>query len=399
MPIVLNDNNQASAISLTGAATAIANVTGSPKFFHKQILTGNGGPGSGTLSDAQDPRNHVNGYPSRLNPAMEYGTHYNKDVKIYDLPFFMITPSVWPYIAKLDVPVGAEVVARRPRKNAPDEEIKIWCPVHAVQIEEKEELVKDANGISTGDKKRVRKLSASFHMFVFSVKDASSAECEQVTSMNMLPRNGNLFHRSIIESPGAELANMAKTLSSLGYFVDNDAMNDYLQAYSLYTEICRAAERWQVRADHIIADVMVKNLIAKFPMQGASIPTVWHGGASDVIGRLEKYGVPLDQYSSMYDKIEKMVPPEILTEICRSNLNLRLTNTLRHMHQNRAVLPTCPNTKHVASPKIPYSTEQIKAIESTSPLTLVQSGAGTGKALPVDEPVLTPSGWRPIGDL
>lgn len=399
MPIIVDDNNQASIVSLTGAATAVANVTGSPKFFHKRILTGNGNPGSGMLSDAQDPRNHMNGYPSRLNPDLEYGTHYNKDVKIYDLPFFIISPKIWQYVKDFDLPAQSEIVARKPQANGPDEEIRIWIPVHAAQIEEKEEAVVDPNGFGTGMKKTVRKLSASFHMFVFSVKDGATTATKQVAMVNQLAKPGNCFYQEIIESPGAKLATLASDLERLGYFVDNDAMNDYLQNYSLYREICRAAERWQVEADRIVADVMVKNLIAQFPMKNGVVPYIWANGAGGVVGRLEKYNVPLDQYSSMYDKIEAMVPPEILSEICRSNLNLRLTNTLRHMHQNRAALPTCPCAKHVSNPAIPYSTEQIKAIESTSPLTLVQSGAGTGKALPLDEPVLTPSGWRPIGDL
>lgn len=399
MPIIVDDNNQASVVSLTGAARALANVTGSPKFFHKRILTGNGNPGSGMLSDAQDPRNHMNGYPSRLNPSMEYGTHHNKDIKIYDLPFFIITPKVWQYIKEFDLPQHTEIIARKPQPNGPDEEIRIWIPVHAVQIEEKEEMVKDPNGFGTGMKKTTRKLSASFHMFVFSVKDGTTPVSKQVSLINQLAKPGNCFCREIIESPGASLATLSQDLQRLGYFVDDTALSDYLQNYSLYSEICRAAERWQVDADRIVADVMVKNLIAQFPMQNGAVPVIWTTGAGGVVGRLEKYNVPLDQYSSMYDKIEAMVPPEILSEICRSNLNLRLTNTLRHMHQNRAALPTCPNTKHVANPSIPYSTEQLKAIESTSPLTLVQSGAGTGKALPLDEPVLTPAGWRPIGDL
>ena len=99
----------------------------------------------------------------------------------------------------------------------------------------------------------------------------------------------------------------------------------------------------------------------------------------NILSRLEKYNVPLDQYQSMYDKMERIVSPDILTLICKSNLNLRLSNTLRHMHLNRANLEKCDCNVHIQS-KIPYSIEQRNAIESTSPLTLVQSGAGTGKS-------------------
>ena len=49
------------------------------------------------------------------------------------------------------------------------------------------------------------------------------------------------------------------------------------------------------------------------------------------------------------------------------------------MDNNRSLLQSCPCNNHIQG-KIPYSNEQKAAIESTSPLTLVQSGAGTGKS-------------------
>lgn len=375
MPVIIDQNNNASVVDAKGNAASAAMLSQAsfvPKFFHKSVLTGRGGQSKGLLSENRDPKMYPNGYPTILDPNMEYGTHYNKDIKIYNIPCFILVPSIWDAINTFDRPNPAEMT-KIATKN--DEEIWLWMPLHAVQVEESE----TPGPAGSSKKTKEKKLSASFHMFLFSIKDHAVTEHTSVRTVQRLCASGNKFYRDIVSNMFHALHTVENQLTKLGYFTDKNAMNDFVQQYSLYTELCRAAERWNTKIDYYIADVMVKNLNTR---TGGKPDYIWTNdkfSAYDVLGRLEKYSVPLEQYHTMYHKMAAILNPDILTSICRANLNLKLSNTLNHMNQNRASLQFCPCNNHIQT-KIPYSTEQRNALESTSPLTLVQSGAGTGKS-------------------
>lgn len=375
MPIIVNDNNNnVSVVSVTGSKKTINNQFYSPKFFHKSVLTGKGGQSRGILNENNDPKMHMGGYPAYVNPDLTLGSHYNKDVKIYDIPCFLIPPSMWRYIAKMDRPSIGEMT-KIATKNG--ESIYLYMPIHAVQIEESS--IPNGNGATATTIKRT--LSACMRMFLYAVKDANVNEHYSVDSLYNFAAGGkiNTFYTEIVHDMFSALRNVESTLTKAGYTVDRATMNDFVQSYSLYDELCRAAERWMTKADYYIADVLIKNINDKTSGQLSHLWTDTTGSVYDALSRLEKYSVPLDQYQSMYDKMTKIVNNDVLSAICKANLNLRLSNTLRNMNQNRAQLQNCPCNVHIQS-TIPFSREQREAIESTSPLTLVQSGAGTGKS-------------------
>lgn len=380
MPIIINDDNTASVVDSSGSAKALSTRSSNftPKFFHKNILTGKGGQSKGLLNESRDPKFYKNGYTNTVNVNMEYGTQHNGDIKIYNIPCFFFTPSVWDMIEEFDRPDIASMT-KIATKNTPNgtDDIYLTMPIHALQIEEKTLTSTSASGYTSTSVSK--DLSACFHMFLFSVKDPNSATHTVVNDLNYIGRSGNRFSRDIVHNVFASLRYVEATLTKNGYLVDKDAMNDFVQNYSIYTELCKAAEKWQTQADYFIADVLVKNINKRTNGQLSSEWDDPKWSVSDVLSRLEKYNLPLDQYQSMYDKMEQIVSPDILTIICKANLNLKLSNTLKHMNSNRANLQNCPCNVHVQG-KIPYSAEQKAAIESTSPLTLVQSGAGTGKS-------------------
>ena len=47
---------------------------------NKSILTGNGGSGKGLLTANSNPCMHKNGYSMKIDPNLQPGTHYNKDI-------------------------------------------------------------------------------------------------------------------------------------------------------------------------------------------------------------------------------------------------------------------------------------------------------------------------------
>lgn len=374
MPIVLNDDNKVSVLDVTGNVTKLDTKLYSPKFFHNSVLTGKGGQSRGLLCEARDPKNYKNGYHNSVNPNLSPGTHYNKDIKIYDIPCYLISPSLWDKIETFDRPELPEMTCIAKKGT---EEVYLTMPIHALQIEERTSPGPAGSSVTVTS----RDLSACMHMFLFSVKDPTVTTHIAVNTPKALKKPGNVFYRDVIFNMFSSLVNIEHVLTTEGYTVDRDAMNDFVQNYSLYTELCKSAEKWLNHTDYFMADVLVKNIDAYVKLNPHE-SGLWNDASfsvAEMLSRLEKYSVPLDQYQNMYAKMTNIVAPDVLSQICKFNLNLRLSNTLQHMNQNRAQLQTCQCVNHIQS-TIPYSKEQREAIESTSPLTLVQSGAGTGKS-------------------
>lgn len=376
MPIVMDENSSnVSVVDIKGSKKSMPSQFYSPKFFNKSILTGKGGQSRGILNENNDPKMHVNGYPARIKPDLELGTHYNKDIKIYDIPCFIIPPALWDYINKIERPeLGAmtKIAAKK------DKEIYLQMPIHALQIEE-ETITSNGNTTTTSTTRRT--LSACMRIFLYVIDNKTVTEHTRATSIEGIALStDNKYYTAVVDNMFNELRTVESILSHHGYTVDRAVMDNFLQSYSLYDELCKAAERWLTQTDYYINDVLIKNI--NDYTNGDPVSDLWTRPASsvyDALSRLEKYSVPLDQYQSMYGKMVNTVNNDILSLICKANLNLRLSNTLRNMNQNRALLQSCPCNNHIQS-KIPFSIEQREAIESTSPLTLVQSGAGTGKS-------------------
>lgn len=373
MPIIINDDNSVSSVDVKGSAKAITGAY-SPKFFNKSILTGKGGQHKGLLNDSRDPKMFPKGYRV-IDPDLTYGSTYNKDIKIYNIPCFIISDYMWKFIFNLERPDISDLT---PIAERGQEKIYLNMPIYTVQVEEYQVPV--ANSSSTTQ----RDISINMEMFLFSVKDANNITHTAVNTINALSANnsssGNTFYRSITSNIFVSLRQVHDILTANGYTVDKTAMDDFVQNYSIYNALCRASEMWQTEIANKIVNTLIKNVNA---IHGSSPDNpIWNDSTksvSDILSRLEKYSVPLNQYQDMYAGMSAILSPEILNNVCKANLNLRLSNTLKHMDMNRASLEKCPCINHVKS-KIPYSKEQLEAIESTSSLTLVQSGAGTGKS-------------------
>lgn len=385
MPVIIDDNNNAQLVDLSGSTkkTAKTGTTYTPKFFHKSILTGKGGQSRGLLNEKWDPKMNANGYQLTPNPNMELSTHYNKDIKMYNIPCYLISPSLWENcVREMPRPNPIEMTKIATKGN---EEVYIIAPIHAIQIQEQQVL--NAPGATATHAEKA--LAPLINVFVYIVRDMrvqTHTNCGglQMIGLRTSSHSGNIFYQDIVPNLVTCLLDIYDKLTQDGYTVDKLALDDFLQNYSLYTELCKASEKWLTQADYYINDVLIANVNkitnGKIGITKWSDP--WVGtrdSVMDMLSRLEKYSIPLDQYKIMYDKMSQNLAPDVVATICKANLNLRLSNTLQHMDQNRAQNISVPCTTHVKS-KIPFSIEQTKAIESTSPFTLVQSGAGTGKS-------------------
>ena len=167
---------------------------------------------------------------------------------------------------------------------------------------------------------------------------------------------------------------------------DKKAFDDYLANYSVYNEMCRVSEHWQTTLDKEIA--LYIQQVAK-DMQSASAkgmdPTGYSRAyqtlISEVFPRMEEFNVPLEVYRRIYEAIQTNVP-QLSKTLCKSNMNLLLSDTLENLKQNKGSIQTfTPETDPAKLPAgfLKLSTEQKNAVSSAEPLVLVQSGAGCGK--------------------
>lgn len=385
MPVIIDDNNAAQTVDLKGNKTTVTQSNASnysPKFFHKNILTGKGGQSRGLLNEKWDPKMNASGYQLQPPIDMEFETVHNGDIKIYNIPCYLISNELWESVIKTFERPSLTEMTKIAQKGT--EEVYITAPLHGIQIQELQ-IVNAPGATATHSEKSLAPL---INMFVFFVNDMSVAEHNNAGGLQMIDlhnqqKKNNVFYQDITNNLVRTLLDLYHKLDSLGYTIDKQVMDDFLQNYSLYAELCKATEKWLTKTDYFINDVLIKN--AKPLLQGQTdikFSRVWsapHHSVIAMLSRLEKYQVPLDQYKILYDNMIKMLPAQVTADICKANLNLKLSNTLQHMNQNRQQNTFVACTKH-AKFSTPLSFEQIQAVESESPFVLVQSGAGTGKS-------------------
>ena len=104
------------------------------------------------------------------------------DVKIYNIPCYIISPSLWDNIANFDRPSYGEMAKIATRGT---EEIYLIMPLHALQIEEAQLPGPAGSSVTVTS----RQLSACMNMFLFSVIDKTATSHEQVYQMSDLTRN------------------------------------------------------------------------------------------------------------------------------------------------------------------------------------------------------------------
>lgn len=377
MPIVINDDNTVVSVNASGKTAKVADIY-TPKFFHKTILTGKGGNSRGILNEKNDPKMFPNGYKIQAHGHSRYGTSYSHDIKTYNIPTALITSRAWNYIKTFERPDIAEMTLIGTSAHG---KLYLTAPLSGIVIDEYQAPVV-VNGVQSSA--TVKELGASMNILVFYIadKDTSSIHENVSTWQEMKAHfDKNTMIQSNTSDIFATLRNLPNTFEP-EFTMDRNAMNDFVTNYSLYKELCKASERWQTQAAYYIADVLIKNAWDDYNKNKNSYSDTFVNDKPEisfVLSELEKYSIPLAQYQDMYDRMSKILPADALTQICKVNLNLQLANTLKSMNGKRASLPNCPCNNHITG-AVPFSNEQFSAIESTSPLVLVQSGAGSGKS-------------------
>lgn len=141
----------------------------------------------------------------------------------------------------------------------------------------------------------------------------------------------------------------------------------YLQNLSAYDAVVEASRRWQQQAASDLA-VLIDSTPQPKRLEAAC----------RAVRKLGRYSTPLGQYEQVYNALVARFTGADTVRILRENLNLRLCNLLARLRRDLAQFPSVP--AGVAAPPAWATREQAEAICETSPMTLVQSAAGTGKS-------------------
>lgn len=188
-------------------------------------------------------------------------------------------------------------------------------------------------------------------------------------------------------NPMETVRSIVSSVSSDGFAVDGVKLERYIDSISLYDEVCELSRVWQTEIHDRFRELMedMRCLERDFPNSDLC-RTIVH----DFVERLEAYGsVPLDSYHAIYEMLSDAYPAKSVRNICKHNLNLLLSDTMRTLADVKDTL-ACVRPPAGVTPTISkivsngqaysYSDEQIAAIGSAGPCTMVQSGAGTGKS-------------------
>lgn len=161
-----------------------------------------------------------------------------------------------------------------------------------------------------------------------------------------------------------------------GTFVNVDDLAEWMAEYDLYERLCRQADQW---AGTEIADIMQDHVTELFAAGTPDDATL--NRLTSQLRYLETYPVALEAYRQIHTAIMAACPADIASVLVKQNINLLMNHTLQELEDLKPQLPAPPapvngqDTVHKM-----FSSQQRRAITADEPLVLVQSGAGTGKS-------------------
>lgn len=352
MPILLDDI----------ANTKLKNIY-TAKFFDKK-LTGVGKKG-GLLNETRNPENILPTQKTeQLNVNLSRKRKYtNGQTDVLMLPINILTADAWDLISKIECP-DLTKITKISDKNGTANATEVYVDMTVHSLVSEEVTLANAAGGPT------KKLTACYQLFVYVINDTTSKECFKTAT------KGNTFISYMTCNPTEMLLQICQKLLQNGHTVNNQAVADFIKDYSLYDAIVKQSEKWQTQIDDVLGNFFESVVASHYDKASLNI-------VAEVLRRIEDYNVPLDLYKSIYNHIKNYFKPDDAVILCKQNLNLLLSDTLNNLSKNKNLLSKIPaptNPINIPKTVANFSTEQMKAIATTEPLTLVQAGAGTGKS-------------------
>lgn len=330
-----------------------------PKFFSPK-LTGSGKK-VGIINHTLDPKNTISQSKQNLANLISsgYTTSFTSDDGLKSYTFIPLTPNTDEGdFKKFDF---AELSEYRKAKLVPIDNDTDYCMCLVPRLVTIEEIFyMDA---ATGSRKKAETNSlCKWRLFVFNHKTKGD-EYEFLATRDILDPSDIESHIKKWAPP-----HMAdKAVEAAKAFVDS---------ISCYDSIVYAAKSI-INHAHVMTENTVTHIIDTY-----ASPRSKARGMAKHFYKLEEFAIPLEEYSKIYDVVDKriIIGEGVSPTIFNCNANLMLTRVLRELEAVHATLTPIPivTPEPQVDPKLSF--EQKAAVTTHETLSLVQSAAGTGKS-------------------
>lgn len=353
MPIKLDD------------ASSIQNVKAfDPKFFNKK-LTGSG-KSTGILCAQANPAKQKK-FPSTLRDDLDCKRNqfFNGQSTISRMPFYIVPADVTATMSTIVVP---PVIDMTHLINENGHDIYIQMTPYSATLEE----------TTSKTAKTAKKFHVCYKIVVFNIVNAAdkTAIVSSIDDVANTPINRNYAYIDYTCGPKETLADIAFNYRIYNLPSASKPFETNLKAfydnYDLYEALCHQSEEWQANAANTVAAYL-----DAYTLNGNKAPI---DNVIAIVRQLETYNIPLNLYRDIYHRLAAEYNDAKLTNICKNNLNLLMSNTLDHLNTAKSTLTCLPTPKIEPAIDPMYSKEQAAAITTKEPLALVQSVAGSGKS-------------------
>ncbi len=397
MPIMFSDEGGVQQIGVGGQATKVRSI--SPKYFSED-LTGTSTNNVGILNVNNNMSSHLHGWGT-LSTDIERKTDIVKNTKIVTIPMYILPSD----LTRLD---------NYKMKFYPEDMRTAFGQLngHPLEIVLRARSCKLTDtttpSLNGGPDKHDKTFDINFDIF-FLITDPNTPDepYQTATSQkefgalgdyaanNLLAsghNTGNWFVHCITENPVETMIGFHKTvgkyLANTNVSSDETIIKDFIMNTTNYDLITASANLWDLHAAEIVEEFMTnfrdEVIAAGYSFTKQDLESYrfcyQYDHIKAMFNYLETYKLSLDLYQDMYIRVSKVVTDaSLLRELCNQNMNLMLSNTLCDLKTLKPQLEFCPNNVQ-ANSQLNLTIAQRNAVETTSPLCLVQSGAGTGKS-------------------
>lgn len=369
-------------IDTLGLVSTKETATYTPKFFHKDVLTGNG-KGQGLLRQTVRPGRDINSVSAFTSPR-EAITKKAKTTSA------SITTHTIPLAVLMEASIGLNVDKALPmavpnvfdRYHVTEGNTALGFDVFVDLTPQGIVFYED----DAGDVK-VKELNIQYRMEVY-VLPKLAANAVEPTTVPLVsgPLRQNKTEFAMVAwsyNPLDDIealireATRGRGVSGHSVPVDVTTLAEWMADYDVYDRICRLAEIW---ANDDVANELCAHIEAVF---SAGVPVKESlNQLAYQLAYLDSYNVSLDAYRQIHRSLTATCPPDIALKFSKRNLQLLMSHTLEHLNNLKPQLVTPPTMAAGVTPSVAshFSVQQTQAITTVEPLVLCQAGAGTGKS-------------------
>lgn len=369
-------------IDTLGLVSTKEPATYTPKFFHKEVLTGNG-KGQGLLRQTVRPGRDINSVSAFTSPREAIA----KKTKTSSAS---ITTYTIPLAVLMEASLGLNIDKAQPMAVPHvDDRYEVTAGNTTLDFDVFVDLTPQGIIFYEDDAgtTKVKELNIQYRMEVFVLPKPVPGAVESTTvPLVSGPLRQNKTEFALVAwsyNPLDDIENLIREatrgrgVSGHSVPVDVTTLAEWMADYDVYKRICRLAEVWAT--DEIANELC------------AHIEAVFSNGIPDKhslnqlayqLAYLDSYNVSLDAYRQIHRTLTATCPPDIALKFSKRNLQLLMSHTLEHLNNLKPQLVVPPAMPAGVIPSVAshFSVQQTQAITTDEPLVLCQAGAGTGKS-------------------